>query len=127
MYKRTDWGMVTGDVLSVMCYVLWFCCSVVRTGRGAEYLSQSESATPERFCTRDVQNEADRCPKCSWGSVVRTGRGIGKPLAERERCTGTVLHKGVQNEGARCPKWFGVVPSVPDGDRKTSRRARALH
>ena len=23
--------------------------------------------------------------------------------------------------------WFGVVPSVPDGDRNLSRRAKALH
>ena len=31
---------------------------------GSEYLSQSESATPEQFCAEHVQDELAWCPKC---------------------------------------------------------------
>ncbi|MFA6101119.1 MAG: hypothetical protein WC721_03000 [Victivallaceae bacterium] len=50
----------------------WIWCSAVRPGRGSEFLSQSESATPKALCSTTlqsvgvgaVQNGQDGCPEC---------------------------------------------------------------
>ena len=53
-------------------------CSAVSVGRGPEFISRSESATTERFCTRGVQNEVDRCPK--WGWTIENGKSKMKNI-----------------------------------------------
>ena len=77
-------------------------CNVVPSvpDRGAELLSQSESATPEQFCTRGVQNEAGVCPKWLFGRVMLCHNRYRKKVAmERNPPRGS---KHTMQD--RCPK-----------------------
>ena len=66
---------------------------------GSEVLSQSERATPYKFCARVSKMRGDSVQNAGCCSAVRAGRRIGSPLAERESYTVQVLRKSVQNEG----------------------------
>ncbi len=94
--------MGNGYVLSVMYYVLRFCCSAVRAG--LSWSEMSKMSKMSKACFAGVESFAPLAGPANAGEESMEPENTSQPSLNSQYSQ-TLCRQGVQNEVTQCPKW----------------------